>query len=356
MNAPSRADRTDKLPGISTLDLDLPFDTPPARGQSREDIDTADSTSDFYKDLDPWPEPALPSPLNFATWDSFSERHNVSSPSGGEQPEQSNASALRALGESPEYSSDSSYRSLANSDPAMEAAFVERVNRPNSPRKAFAMKALESEPLETGSYDTTRSTYFYSDTSQLDARRHDQSPTTQRPEAPLSPTTMSAEPRQRGTSASKDAQKPATGPAQTPHEAQVNHHNKKPLNNVLALARFRAKAREQKETDARERAELDMNDNLPAPWAPQSQDTTPHADTPPLPSAAHPASWPSEDDLSLDLSPQPPFSALRNNQKQTEHSKQRPPVPLLSSQPRKRNPYLNHYALSPSPANGSKTQ
>jgi hypothetical protein len=330
MNGIAWTDHPDKLPGISTLDLDSPLDTPPARGQSRQDIDTTDSTLDFHRDLDPWPEPALPSPLNITTWDSYSEPHNVSSPSRGEQPEQPDASALGALGESPGYPPDSSYRNLANSDSAKEAAFLERVNRPNSPRKAFAMKALESEPLETGSYDTTRSAYFYSDTSHLDTRRRDQTSTTRLPKLPLSPTTMTAEPQQRNTSASKDAQEPVTESAQTSHEAQEDRHNQTLLRNARASERFHRRRIQREETAARQNAGLDINEILALSWTPQSQDTIPRADTPPLPSAAQPTSWPSELDLDLHVDPYL-FSVLRNNQNQPEHYKKLPPVPLFPS-------------------------
>jgi hypothetical protein len=350
MNGIAWTDRPDKLPGISTLDLDSTLHRPPARDQPHQDISTAYSTADFFKNPKPGPGSALPLPREFPTSDSYLDPQNTFLPSGGERPEQPNASALEAAKDDVDYLSfdwseldPDAYRGPGNYLVGLEP-----------PVTTSTMKNEESKQLETGSYDTTRSTYFYSDTSHLETRRRAQTPTTRRPEPPLSPTTMTAAPQQLHTSASKDIQELATGSAQTPHEAQENHYNVMPLETALPSARFQWEGIEWKRIEAKKKAELDMNDNLPPPWAPQSQDTIPRADTPPLPSAAQPASWPSEDNLSLDLSPQPPFFVLRSNQKQTEHSKQRPPVPASGRQPKRSNPYLKHFTLPPSPANGSE--
>jgi hypothetical protein len=300
---------------------------PPAYSQSHQDIDTADLAS--Y-----WDRSFSLSPPESPQGKFYFEYRDEPSPSGRKKPEQSNSSALEAA-------EDVDYPSSDRSAPYPDAYkgpgnySVEQ----RSPAKMPMMRNVKSEQLETGSYDTTRSTYFYSDTSHLDTRRRDQTPTTRRPELPLSPTTMTAQPQQLHTRASKDAQEPATEPAQTPHEAQEDRHNQTLLRNARVSERFRLRRIEREEAAARTNAELNTNEILPSLWAPQSQDTTPQADTPPLPYAAQPTSWPYQNNRSLSLAfdsdhhPPTPFSIILNNAKQTEYSnsEKRPPVPLFAS-------------------------
>jgi hypothetical protein len=153
MNALPRADRTDKLPGISTLDLDSTLHMPPA-------------------------------------------------PSNSSAPEAAEKIVRGALEYPPAY--------WINHLPTMESANIDYATPPSAPATRFTPDNAESKQLETGSYDTTRSTYFYPDnTWHLDILQRDQTPTTRRPQLPLSPTTRTAEPRWRNISDSRDVFYPA---------------------------------------------------------------------------------------------------------------------------------------------------
>jgi hypothetical protein len=207
------------------LDLDSTLDTPPARGQSRQDIDTADSTLDFYKDLDldPWPEPALPSPLNFTTWDSYSEPPNTSSPSSRGIPEQSNTSALEASDteiQSPSGSFDGGWNL---SGLAMEPAYPDRVSTLSDPVEKFTVTDVESQQFYTrDTRNASDPAYNIHDTSNLDIFA-DSAASMKRSDPTIeTPTAKNVESQQRNTSAFEDALDPATMYPWTYYEALDN--------------------------------------------------------------------------------------------------------------------------------------
>jgi hypothetical protein len=216
-----------KMPGdSSSLDPDTTMQVPPARKNSHQDIDAADLTLDSRKHLEFDHDSAVRitnHPFSTPEWDSVEYKK---SPSRGEKPEQSNASALEAAEKRIMYFREYFHGNWAKSDSTKAAAFSDDLTPLSAPAMRPTPDNAESQHLETGSYDTTRSTYFYpDDTARLDIRQRDQTPATRRPQFPLSPTTTTAEPSWRNTSASGNVLDPASSIPHTSHAAMMSGKN-----------------------------------------------------------------------------------------------------------------------------------
>jgi hypothetical protein len=289
------------MPGDpSSLDPDPTMQVPPARENSHQDIDTADPTWDFSQPLESYSEAVAKithHPFSSSEWGSGDYKK---SSSGSENPEQSNASALEAAEKRFMYVTEFLDGNWANSALAMAAAFSDDVTPLSAPATRPTPDNAESKQPETGSYDTTRSTYFYSDdTSHPDTRRRDQTPTTRRPQLPLSPTTMTAEPSWRNTSDSANTLDPAMNNWQTTKETREKHFRmrRQEMQRLEAIESMRKR---------REKAEAHRNKNLKPP-PPSPRDTTPDYPVT-IPSASQPEPTPAEPELGFDDSSDFDFS------------------------------------------------
>jgi hypothetical protein len=278
-------------------------------------MDTANSTVDFLKSLPPWDESALSSPHNFATWDSYFELPNASLPPGRKNPEQSDASALEALEteiRSPLGLFDGGWNP---SGLAMEPAYPDKVSTPSAPATRSTPGNAESKQPETGSYDTTRSMYFYPDKSHVDTRQRAQTPTIRRPERPLSPTTMTVAPQQRNTSDSGDALDPAMKHSQTADELKEKYSRTfDDLFVSMKTNQGRLISREEK--PAGKKAKVHMKKNRTSS-SPPPQENSPD-DTSPLTSASHPAPMSPQSDGPDPYPRPPPFLRCYNEDEERE--------------------------------------
>jgi hypothetical protein len=286
---------------------------PPAYSQSHQDIDTADPTLYYDRPL------RLSPPESPIILESSFEYLDEPSPSGRKKPEQSNSSALEAAEEDVDYPSFDWSAPYPDAYKGPGNYSVEQ----KSPVKTPTMRNVGSEQLETGSYDTTRSTYFYPDTSHLDTRRRAQTPTTRPPEPPLSPTTMSAALQQRNTSDSANALDPATE-----HAATFRHNGLTQPISEEAIRRWSEKLID--ETTKKEmNVRILRNENL-APPPPPSGNKSPD-DTSPHPSATQPVPMPSGPDLNSDsdsdFSPRPIIKKVRKERKKVRKERKNPPAP-----------------------------